>query len=352
MDIISRIKDPGKLKQLFCHVTEWRVRYLSKLEEILRNLLEIYNIEDQLGKQTTICWDWDMIRNYMYNSSSSSVFAGALAGALAYQEEAKHKIKIIILPGTRSEMIQYLSKKASQYRKARLQIRRPIPKCTKQENDYGILNRPEWESIRTNIDMLMDYESIRRLRHFLSKHAITLHDANPQIDENLQRSQWRTKKYKKTLTSFSGRWGDRRNRADALNISLLLLSKKKGIPSQLITGTKLILDQFNQLSSDPFTSMLYYVINNEYKTPRQCKNALRRWLKNIDDLIDRSDVVGAAVSKTGGPLSRQAVENLISALKIYKHDESFAPLIDALTKAETLARSRSSISRLGQKAYS
>lgn len=339
MNTIIPQPNPEYLKSRDIHrIAFWRKKYLLRLQDFIVHLRNEARIEAEKGAKYIYSWDWDMIQNYIEDTQPRSVYAGALNGTL--KSSRFHNNKILILDGAKREMSLFLSNKASQFRKMRLMEEAHSRESKENIENQGVFRHDNWQNIKKNTDFLSSLQSIRKLKDFLTRHAISLEDINANFAKISVKKLKAHPEYEKAMQSFSGRYGSRRNEADARNIVRIKLANEEGYLGKLVTGTNIILNDFPDISVDPFLSMVSYLLHQEYSNPEERTNILNNYFVRITELIDNCQIVEKATIDSKSSLSHLQISRLMNALNVLKNDEILAPLLSTLSKAYTFAKNR------------
>lgn len=320
-------------------LAHWRAAYLERLRNFLNTLESEASAEIERARSRFICWDWDMIRDYMRPGPADAVFAGALIRTLDLTTD-EFRVTILILDGARREIRSFLAQKARRYRLARLSEHAKTRESQERIAAKGALADPDWDAVRHNLDRLGDYRSVRRLETFLSEKAVSLGQVDAEFARKSSASIRRTSEFSEAYRVVRRRSGSRRNTADALNIARVMLAQEEGHLAQLVTGTNRFLDGFSDLCADPILSLASHLVRRAYPDPVDRQRMILRWHERVLGLLRRCTTVeeGAQATKR---TTRQRVLNLANELQVFRGDASLAPLIRILSESSVLSRSHS-----------
>jgi hypothetical protein len=319
-------------------LTEYVRDYLEPLRDLLEKSRKVAERErDAAGKQPYVCWDWDLIKALINFDTPTEVFASAMKALSAYGQGSGKKV--LILDGAKLEMSRDLAQKAGYARRTRLSGWNSPAASVRREPVHGVLSVSGWESLRKNVDLLLSISvSVQRLEQFLSEESITL----SEVDENFARipsSHLRDlPQYGTVLNSFRDRTGSLRNRADTINVVRMLVAHEEGVPGQLVTGTYRILQEFPDISTDPFTSLVGLLLAAQMPDPETRIFSITAWLEKINALINEFYTLGQTIKAAKRPLTRQKARFLLDSLKIVSSDKSLSPLLSILGRAVNYSR--------------
>lgn len=318
------------LEQDLIEVSFKQIEYLKTIKKLLLRLNNEIISESEAGSKNFICWDWDMIVDYMNIDSPKGIFAGVLQYSL--DVNSSHS-PVVILEGTIKEMTKYLWSKARRVKENRLAS---FDNCKIFDEKDKSKNE-----IEISIDLMKEKREIKILSTFLKNYSTSLDELLDNSDSNIHRADLKSSKiFNQTLSVFQNRHGKQRNEADALNISLLKIAEKEGLHGHLITGTSLILDQFPDFAVDPFYQLVCNILYRDFPQKNARERCLNDWIASVSNLLSKTFAINKALDRDKR-LSLDEIEELSDTLKsYYQSDTAFIYLLETLRKSYLLAEDR------------
>ena len=321
-------------------IKNYRSKYLQPLIQALNRLVKQAEEEETCHERTLECWDWDVIKAYIRFNSPREPLAPALRGYMRLKSESNDSSKIVILDGARLEMSRELARTGCRIRQMYLAEKAKSIESQNRIKKRGALSSDEMNIVRREIIALDNNADIRRLSEFLTDHCVYLSELDQDFAQRGRRYIYRSLGYKRVLGAFADRSGTLRNRADALNLTRLSLAKLDGQPCSLVTGTNRILEEYSEIATDPFTALIRMIVTGRFPDPEVRLHVLRRWIQVLNEYLLSYDTIQAVATGSMARISKERVNYIRSALEAIKSDNRLSVLTETLSRASTLARSR------------